>query len=172
VVAARAARRDLRQPAPPPRAAPGLRGGDRANILSSLVKRLAPAGLLTREASQQPHLVSTRSGSSISPHKVRRIPRTAQYSREASRASGLVTLRTALVESTSKCARGAWVARPMRLGADWPTRRTGPGTAEHASCVDQVPRCSAGRYAGAANKPPFSARSSAPGLGTGFFWAT
>ncbi len=43
----RAARRDLR-PAQHPRAAPGLGGGDRANILSSRLKRLVAAGLLTR----------------------------------------------------------------------------------------------------------------------------
>jgi hypothetical protein len=42
----RAARRDLRS-AQHPRAAPGLGGGDRANILSSRLKRLVAAGLLT-----------------------------------------------------------------------------------------------------------------------------
>jgi HxlR-like helix-turn-helix len=44
----RAARRDL-WPAQHPRAALGLGGGDRANILSSRLKRLVAAGLLTRE---------------------------------------------------------------------------------------------------------------------------
>ena len=49
VVDARAARRDLRQPAPLPRAAPGLEEGIASNILSSQLKRLVAAGLLTRE---------------------------------------------------------------------------------------------------------------------------
>lgn len=158
VVDARAARRDLRQPAPLPRAAPGLGGGIASNILSSRLKRLVAAGLLTREEAtrgQRAAYSLTEAGIqicrswsrwAIGASAPRRHPRAAGACRAAPRRWSRASLKRLVKRHGAARVTGSW--RPSSTAAGGTGGRRGRHRATRSTARPRARACRAPRPRG------------------------